>query len=92
MKIKWLQTALDNIAHIADYTAERDPTAARRLVSKIRLSINNLAKQPAMGRPGRVEGTRELVIIGTPYIVVYRLKSGRIEILRVLHSSQRWPD
>jgi toxin ParE1/3/4 len=91
MKIKWLETALDNIAHIADRLSENDPAAARRMVTKIRLSIDNLTKHPTMGRPGRVKGTRELVIVGTFYIVIYKVNNNNIEILRVLHSSQRWP-
>jgi toxin ParE1/3/4 len=91
MKLKWLRTALANLAHIADRQAETDPIKARQIVSKIRLAINNLTKHPAMGRPGRVEGTRELVIIGSPYIVIYREQQTDIEILRILHSSQRWP-
>jgi toxin ParE1/3/4 len=44
-----------------------------------------------MGRPGRVSGTRELVIPGTPYIVPYRVRGGKLEILRILHATQRWP-
>jgi len=93
IKIKWLQTALDNIAHIADRIAENDPAAARRLVSNIRSSINNLTKYPTMGRPGSLSNTRELVLVGTPHIVIYRVQdNSSIEILRVLHSSQRWPE
>lgn len=91
MKIKWLDSAIDNLSNIADYIAEDNPQKARHLVSKIRSAIANLAKQPAMGRPGRVQGIREIVIVGTPYLIVYRLQHDSIEILRVLHSSQKWP-
>ena len=45
-----------------------------------------------MGRPGRVPGTRELVIPGTPYIVPYRVQGEAIQILRVYHSARRWPE
>ena len=45
-----------------------------------------------IGRPGRVEGTRELVVAGTPYIVPYRVKAEIVQIITVLHSAQRWPD
>ena len=51
-----------------------------------------LHEQPKMGRPGRIKGTRELVISSAPVIAVYRLKgTQRIEVLRMLHGSQRWP-
>jgi toxin ParE1/3/4 len=91
-KIKWVEAALQNLEQIADHIAEDEPTVARRVVSKIRQAIRHLAQHPTMGRPGRVQNTRELVIIGTPYIVAYRLKGNNLEILCVLHSSQRWPE
>ncbi len=50
-----------------------------------------LAQHPLMGREGRLAGTRELVIVGSPFIAVYRVKKTRIEILRVLHGARRWP-
>jgi plasmid stabilization system protein ParE len=51
-----------------------------------------LATSPAIGRPGRIEDTRELVIAGMAYIVPYRLRADAVEIIAVLHSAQRWPD
>jgi len=53
--------------------------------------VNQLAQHPKMGRPGRVKGTRELVISGTPFVVIYRLKARRVDIIRLLHSAQQWP-
>jgi toxin ParE1/3/4 len=50
-----------------------------------------LALYPQLGRPGRVKGTRELIISGSPFIAVYRVKKTRIEILRILHWARRWP-
>jgi len=91
MKIKWVNSAIDNLSNLADYIAEDNPVKARKLISKIRAAISNLAQQPAMGRPGRVENTRELVIVGTPYIVIYRIQNKEIEILRVLHGAQKCP-
>jgi toxin ParE1/3/4 len=55
-------------------------------------TVGLLDRTPSMGRPGRVPGTRELVIAGTPYIVAYRAKRRSIEILRVLHGAQKWTD
>jgi plasmid stabilization system protein ParE len=57
----------------------------------IHAAVGRLADHPAIARPGRVAGTRELVVIGTPYIVIYRIEATAIVILRVLHAAQRWP-
>ena len=58
---------------------------------RIAEQIEILQQHPQMGRPGRKQGTRELVISRTPFIVVYRIKAKRIELLRVLHGAQQWP-
>ena len=58
---------------------------------RIAEQIEILQQHPQMGRPGRKQGTRELVISRTPFIVVYRVKAKRIELLRVLHGAQQWP-
>ena len=58
---------------------------------RIAEQIDILQQHPQMGRPGRKQGTRELVISRTPFIVVYRIKAKRIELLRVLHGAQQWP-
>jgi toxin ParE1/3/4 len=50
-----------------------------------------LLEHPKMGRPGRVEGTRELVVSNTPFIVIYRLQGQHVEVIRLLHSAQLWP-
>ncbi len=56
------------------------------------LRVESLAESPDIGRPGRVAGTRELVLTDIPYIVPYRPTTAGIEILTVMHSAQRWPD
>ena len=91
MQIKWLRTALRNLDAEAEYIARDNPAAADRVVQKIRATVNLLAEQPALGRPGRVPNTRELVISGTPYLVPYRVHGQVIEVLRVLHAARRWP-
>ncbi|WP_363791080.1 type II toxin-antitoxin system RelE/ParE family toxin [Mesorhizobium sp.] len=68
-----------------------DPAAAARVIARIISSVNNLAEQPAMGRVGRIKGTRELVLTDIPYIIPYRMASGEIEILTVMHAAQQWP-
>lgn len=61
------------------------------MIDTIERMTDGLAEHPQRGRDGRLPGTRELVIPGTAYISVYRLKPDRVEILRVLHSAQNWP-
>lgn len=93
MRVKWLRKALVNIESAAAYIARDDPSAACRIVQRILDQVDSLAQNPAMGRPGRIPGTRELVVTGTPHIVTYRVNAGdeTMEILRVLHASRRVP-
>ena len=91
MRVKWLQAALANLEAAADYIAEDNPAAASRFVQEIFRVTELLARNPAMGRPGRVPGTRELVIPNTPYILPYRVRANAVEILRVFHAARKWP-
>ena len=91
MRVKWLRRALANLSDEAEYIAKDSPDAAKHVVTMIIESTERLRKYPAMGRPGRVVGTRELVISGTPYIVPYRVRGGVIELLRVFHGARKWP-
>ena len=83
--------ALANLNAEAEYIAEDDPAAAGRVVQRIFRAVDLLGKNPAMGRPGRVAGTRELVVAETPYIVPYRVRGEVVEILRVFHAARKWP-
>lgn len=80
-----------NLDEEAEYIARYDPQAAVRMVQRIRSAVQNLAIHPALGHPGRVPGTRELVVSGTPYIVPYRVRGQTLEILRVFHTARKWP-
>ncbi|MBI3244957.1 MAG: type II toxin-antitoxin system RelE/ParE family toxin [Deltaproteobacteria bacterium] len=91
MIVKWTKRALENLIEEARYIAERDPDAADRTLERIGNAVKTLAQHPAIGRPGRVAGTQELVIAGTPYIIPYRVRGQQVEILRVFHSSRKWP-
>jgi toxin ParE1/3/4 len=91
VKIVWLRAAERNLEEQLEYIAERNPEAATTVADKIATSIGRLADHPHSGRPGRVAGTRELVVPSTRYIVVYRVTANEISIYRVLHSAQRWP-
>ena len=82
---------MDDLEEIADYISQDNPEAARRVVSRLWTAVKNLAQQPEMGRPGRVYGTRELVVSDTPFVVPYRVVGSEIQILRVLHGARDWP-
>ena len=77
---------------IGDFVARDNPSAARRLVARIAASVEALGDHPHLGRPGRITGTRELVVAETPYIVPYRVRGDDVEILAVFHGARRWPD
>jgi toxin ParE1/3/4 len=90
MQVRWVRKALQNLKQVHSYIAKDDPKAVSQTVLKIQMAVNQLAQFPLMGRVGRVEGTRELVIANMPYFVVYRLQENTVEILRVLHASRRY--
>ena len=91
MQVKWLRMALRNLDAEAAYIAEDDPAAARLVVQRVLKSVALLGAQPEVGRPGRVPHTRELVVLGTRYIVPYRVRGDTVEVLRVFHTSRRLP-
>lgn len=91
MQVKWLKRALRNLKEEADYIAQDDPQAVARIVILIDDTVALLAEHPGLGRSGRVPGTRELVVTGTPYLVPYRVRGKRIDILQVFHGRRRWP-
>lgn len=91
LRVRWLRTALANLEAHAQYIARDNLAAARRIVAAIERSVALMARYPASGRPGRVEGTRELVVPGTPYIVPYRVRGQTVQILRVFHAARKWP-
>lgn len=90
--VKWLRQALKNLEQAYDYIAEDDGDAAVGVVLKIQAATEQLAEFSMLGRAGRVEGTRELVISGMPYVVIYRVKGNGVEVLRVLHSLRKYPE
>lgn len=91
MRVRWIRRALKNLDEEAAYIARDDPRAAARLVERIVASVERLADYPASGRPGRVPGTRELLVTDTPYLVPYRVRGETVEILRVFHGVRKWP-
>lgn len=92
MRVEWTLAADADLENIFAYITEDNPRAAAGIVMKIiRIVQDHLAQTPAMGRPGRVPKTRELLVPATPHIVAYRIKDKNLEILRVIHGSRRWP-
>jgi len=92
VRVRWLRDALRNLDEEAEYIARDNPDAAARTVLRISSAVEQLSNHPASGRTGRVPGTCELVVTGTPYIVPYRVRGDAVEILRVFHAARKWPD
>ena len=91
MRIEWLPEAAGNLTAQLEWIAERDPWAAIDVGDAVDATVTRLIAHPALGRPGRVPSTRELVVVGTPYVVVYRIERTVVLVLRILHGAQRWP-
>jgi addiction module RelE/StbE family toxin len=83
--------AVDDLEEIADYISQDNPESARRMVKRLWTAVKSLAVQPEIGRPGRIHGTRELIVSNTPFVVPYRVVGSEIEILRILHGAREWP-
>ena len=92
LTIRWTRRALARLDEIGAYIAEDNPAAARRTVALLAAGASGLGAQPMLGRPGRLEGTRELVVTRTRYLIAYRVHNHDVEILTVLHGAQEWPD
>jgi toxin ParE1/3/4 len=92
VRVRWLRVALANLDAEAEYIAQDNPAAAARVVQKILRAVDLLKENPAMGRAGRVAGTRELVVAETPYVIPYRVRGDAVEILRVFHAARKWPE
>jgi toxin ParE1/3/4 len=93
MNIKWSDHALEDLRDLHAYIYADNPLAAQKIAILIVNAVEtNLPDNPNMGRSGRVNRTRELVISNTPYIVPYRIKLGVVQVLRVYHGARRWPE
>ena len=92
MNIEWSPQALADLKVIYSYITRENPPAARKLHERITSCISLLAETPHIGRVGRIAGTKELVVSGTSYIVPYRVIENTLQLLRVYHSSRKWPE
>ena len=92
MKLRYTPRARLDLAEIHGHIAQENPQVARRIVSLIRKEVEKLLLNPGMGRSGRVEETRELVIGRYPFIVAYAVAENEIRVLAVVHTSRLWPE
>lgn len=92
MRLRWTPLAERDLDEIAAYIGQDSPAAAARVVLELIEQAETLAGYPAIGRAGRVLGSRELVVGHLPYIIAYRVRGKDLEILRVLHTSRAWPE
>ena len=91
MKLRYTKPALKDLASLLGYIAEDDAVAAQNVARSIRAAIDRLIQFPAYGREGDVAGTRQFVVAGVPYIVIYEVEKEMITVLRVYHTAQDRP-
>ena len=92
MRLVWTTAAAADLEQISDYLYEHNPGLALPTVRSIFESASELKEFPSRGRPGRKEGTRELVLTSLPYLIVYEISGQSVHVLRVLHGARRWPE
>jgi toxin ParE1/3/4 len=92
MKVVWSRRAISNLMQLRQFIAQDRPEAAASVATRILDGIERLSRQPNAGRPGRIAGTRELVVSGTSYVVPYRIRGGSLEIIAVFHGRRKWPE
>ena len=88
----WLEKAVVDIEEAYEFIFFDNPPAAENEINKVLAAVELLSINPALGKAGRVPKTRELVVSGTPYIIIYRAKGNCLEILRIFHGARPWPD
>jgi plasmid stabilization system protein ParE len=91
MQLRWTTAAADDLEGIAEWLFDKSPQNAAELIRKIYQAPSNLKRYPNLGRPGKKEGTCELVLAPLPYIVVYQITGDTMYMLRILHGAQDWP-
>jgi len=91
MRIFWSRRAIGHLTALRDYIAEDSPASAAAVARRILEAVELLAAQPHLGRPGRIAGTRELVVPDTPYIIPYRIRGDRLDLIAVFHGRRNWP-
>jgi addiction module RelE/StbE family toxin len=92
LRLTWSAFALSDRDAIFTFIESENPAAAVLVDERLVVAVRRLIDFPASGRLGRIAGTRELVISGTPYVAAYAVSGTKIRILRVLHGAQEWPE
>ena len=92
LKLEWTSPAISDLKAAGDHINQEAPQAAKRMAERVREMAELLPTQPNIGRPGRIAETRELVVSSTPFIVIYWVRKGVVQILRLLHHAQSWPE
>ncbi|MGC2488260.1 MAG: type II toxin-antitoxin system RelE/ParE family toxin [Candidatus Sulfotelmatobacter sp.] len=92
MRVRWTTLAREQFVSAFEYIAEENRRAAARTAEQVWESTQMLARHPMAGTEGRVAGTRELVISGTPFLVAHRIEKKEVRVLAVLHAAQEWPE
>ena len=90
MRIRWTSDAANDLESIVIYILRENPAAARSVAQTILEAVAALKNFPRMGRPGHVEGTRELLFASLPYIAIYSVKNDVVEVLHIFHAAQDW--
>jgi len=91
VRLKWTHAASRDLDSVEQYISRDNADSAIETVLEIILHVEMLAERPGIGRPGRIDGTRELVIAGLPYVAAYLHRSDAVTVLRVLHGAMKWP-
>ena len=91
-QLRWTRRALRRLELISDFIAQENSATADSVNERLRSATEKLRAYPALGRPGRIPGTRELVLTDIPDIIAYRVTEAKIEMLTIIHTSQRWPE
>ena len=91
MKVVWSRRAIRHLVYLRDYIEKDSEQNAALVAKRILRAVDLLQSHPEMGRPGRVVGTRELIVPGTPYLIPYRVRRERLELIAVFHGRQKWP-
>lgn len=91
MRMRWTEGANGNLDQVEEYIAQDNPPAAVATVNKIIEAAQMLTDYPTVGKRGRERGTRELVVAGLPYIIIYAVHREELVIIRVLHTAMKYP-
>lgn len=92
MRVRWTRRALREQDEAFEWIVSENAQAAREVIERTYAATRLLADNPRMGRPGKIAGTRELVVSRTPYVVVYRVAQDEVQVLAVIHQARAWPE